>query len=63
MVGRAEKLNIGVKIIVRNTIFTRINQLFLIRSTTSIYFRVIVYRRQTAFHAQQQNLASTENSV
>ena len=29
----------------------------------AIYFQVIVQRRQTAFHAEQQNLGSTENSV
>ena len=28
-----------------------------------MYFRVIVLRRQAAFHAEQQNLGSTENSV
>ena len=41
----------------------RTNQFFSCGKHDTIYFRVIVQRRQTAFNAEQQDLDNTENSV
>ena len=38
------------------------NQPFSFWKHNAIYFQVNVQRRQTAFHAEQQNLDSTENN-
>ena len=39
------------------------NQFFSYRKHNTIYFRVIVRRKQLASYTEQQNLGSTENSV
>ena len=43
------------------TVHIKNQSIFSYRRHNAIYFQVIVQRRQTAFHAEQQKLGSTGN--